>query len=416
MKDNIEKYLSEYAEQEVNQVKGLNENYDHVIVIPICYESYESINTIFSKIDKSISVLVILVVNSPKNLKHKKYFDANNRFINRLEVESISCNTISTNCKLLRYIDKFDIYLVNKNSVGQQIDEKQGVGLARKIGCDIALKLYQKGNIKLPWIYSTDADVMLPRNYFSQVHQLKNDHSAIVLDFEHVCVNESMKKMQYLYDLKLRYYHAGIVYAGSQYDYIPLGSTLIANMYYYAQVRGFPKKNAGEDFYLLNKLAKIKPILYLKNVPKLKITSRFSNRVPFGTGPALTKIKELDNINDYLFYNPQCFELLRKWIEFLNNMWRDDQLIFDQPESKELTSLFHWFNCHVVFDKSKKQITSKDRWQQFVYQWFDAFKTLKAVHYFDRNLTRVNNKELLKSRVFAKVTNHSLQEFIERND
>jgi len=97
-------------------------------------------------------------------------------------------------------------------------------------------------------------------------------------------------------------------------------------------------------------------------------------------------------------------------------MWCDDQLIIDQPESNELTSLFHWLNCKIVFDKSKKQITSKDRWQQFVYQWFDAFKTLKTVHYFDRNLTRVNNKELLKSRVFAKVMNHSLQEFIDRND
>jgi len=416
MKDHIEKYLSEYAEEEVNKVKGINENYDYVIVIPICYESYDCINAIFSKIDKSLSVLVILVVNSSRNLKHKKYFDTNNRFINRLVAESTSCNTISKNCKLLKNKNKFDTVLVDRNSVGQQIDKKQGVGLARKIGCDIALKFYQIGNINLPWIYSTDADVILPRHYFSQVDQFNHDYSAIVLDFEHVCENESMKKMQYLYDLKLRYYHAGIVYAGSQYDYIPLGSTLIANMYYYAQVRGFPKKNAGEDFYLLNKLAKIKPIAYLENGPKLKITSRFSDRVPFGTGPALTKISELENINEYLFYNPKCFELLKQWIEFLNNMWCDDQLIIDQPESNELTSLFHWLNCKIVFDKSKKQITSKDRWQQFVYQWFDAFKTLKTVHYFDRNLTRVNNKELLKSRVFAKVMNHSLQEFIDRND
>ena len=107
-------------------------------------------------------------------------------------------------------------------------------------------------------------------NYFELVHQFNSKYSAIVLDFEHISDDGLLNKLQYYYDFKIRYYHAGIVFAGSDYDYIPLGSTLIADMNCYAQVRGFPKKNAGEDFYLLNKLAKIKPVAYSNNTSKSK--------------------------------------------------------------------------------------------------------------------------------------------------
>ena len=60
-----------------------------------------------------------------------------------------------------------------------------------------------------------------------------------------------------LYELRLHHYVLGLEYAGSPYAYHTLGSCLAVKADAYAQVRGFPKRAGAEDFYLLNKLAKL---------------------------------------------------------------------------------------------------------------------------------------------------------------
>src|SRR5690606_17786041 len=92
-----------------------------------------------------------------------------------------------------------------------------------------------------------------------------------------------------LYEISLRSYEYGLAYAGSPYAFQTLGSTLALNPAAYAKVRGFPKRLAGEDFYILNKLIKIGPI-YLRNDRCLQIKDRPSQRVPFGTGTSVFKI------------------------------------------------------------------------------------------------------------------------------
>ena len=63
--------------------------------------------------------------------------------------------------------------------------------------------------------------------------------------------------MSRLYEYSLRYYVAGLTYAQSPYAFHTIGSTMAVNAEHYASVRGFPRREAGEDFYLLNKLAKV---------------------------------------------------------------------------------------------------------------------------------------------------------------
>lgn len=397
----LTQYLTHYAEHESKEVKPLISTYDYVIVIPLCNESPECLATIFSKIKDN--VLIIVVVNSP--IAKVSWQEVNSHLINNLNKTSNNQCALSRNCRLLQFDGFNDVLLVDKNTIDQQISSDDGVGLARKIGCDIALYFYCEGFIKSPWIFSTDGDVILPSHYFSESTLHCDSFSAVVLDFKHFSRDEKLNKLQSLYDFKLRYYHAGIVYAGSTYNYIPLGSTLIVNMDCYAQVRGFPKKNAGEDFYLLNKLAKIKPIKYRKDEIFIKIKSRFSDRVPFGTGPALININNLNHIDEYKYYHPQCFIDLKNWIKFLQSMWCGNTLKIEVPTDKNLQELYEFLNCQEVFEKSSAQITSKFRWEQFVQQWFDAFKTLKAVHFFDKKYSRLNYFQLLKTEAFGKVLN-----------
>ena len=286
----------------------------------------------------------MFVVNSPILAKSNWQYK-NNLFINKLKEISASSYQLSFNCDLLKFDGFNDVVLIDRNSEGQQINPDYGVGLARKIGCDMALWFYTQGMIKTPWIFSTDADVTLPKDYFTFVLSKSSKYSAIALDFKHMSNDPKLTQYQYYYDFKIRYYHAGICYAGSAYDYIPLGSCLIVDFESYAQVRGFPKKNAGEDFYLLNKLGKIKPVEFDQNNPVMLIRSRFSDRVPFGTGPALIKIKKLNDITDYQYYHPDCFIQLRNWMVYLKSLWYEGALHIEVPKDSESLALFDYFNC-----------------------------------------------------------------------
>ena len=55
-----------------------------------------------------------------------------------------------------------DVLVIDRVSTSRRLPPNQGVGLARKIGADISLELYQHGSIAEPWLYSTDADAKLP--------------------------------------------------------------------------------------------------------------------------------------------------------------------------------------------------------------------------------------------------------------
>jgi hypothetical protein len=406
----IKKYLSGYAEPESQDLGQITRHYKYVLVIPICNEQADCLQQIFSLIQEA-NVLIVAVLNSP--IGNQQWQKTNALFVTGLMDKYTAKKQLSRDSTLLSFDGFNDVILVDKNN---KIPKKLGVGLARKIGADIALQLYQQGNITWPWIFSTDADVVLPCDYFLVITKTQQQNSALVLDFNHVSEDTELIELQMAYDIKLRYYHAGIIYAGSSYDYIPLGSTLIINMLCYAQVRGFPKKNAGEDFYLLNKLAKIKPVSYHQDDCVIAISVRISDRVPFGTGPALAQIQALENPQQYTYYHPQCFIYLRQWLLYLNAMWADDRLNIKPPTDPKLLALYQQLNCQHVFKKSLAQITSATRWQQFVHQWFDAFKTLKSVHFFDGLYPRLTYRQLSNNESFAKVSNLKLDKLLNQYD
>ena len=63
----------------------------------------------------------------------------------------------------LRSESSYDLMVVDRASPGRELPADQGVGLARKIGCDIALGVWAVKALRRAWIHSTDADVSSPR-------------------------------------------------------------------------------------------------------------------------------------------------------------------------------------------------------------------------------------------------------------
>ena len=127
-----------------------------------------------------------------------------------------------------------------------------------------------------------------PRDYFEQTEPIEPAGvGAAIYFYDHRFEDDpALAEAARLYEISLRYYVLGLAWAGSPYAYQSMGSCLAIPAGAYAAVRGFPKKNAAEDFYVLDKLAKVGSIVRLAGTP-LILEGRPSDRVPFGTGRAL---------------------------------------------------------------------------------------------------------------------------------
>lgn len=297
---------------------------------------------------------------------------------------------------LIQWKNNSALLLLDRFSPERQIPPKEGVGLARKIAADIISQLIANNFIANPWIYSSDADCQWPENYFEKpesLHQAQQsglrresekDNIAAHFAFEHApctdsnipeATRQNISKATHLYEKSLHYYRDGLSWAGSPYNFYTIGSCLAFDYQAYCEVRGFPCRAAGEDFYLLNKLAKLGSICQL-DTQSIVIESRLSQRAPFGTGPAVGDILEKQlNHDNYLSYHPQCFADLK---ELLNN---SHDVIIHQRGSDNTLFALHALGLEKFLRHLKQQNSKPEQFTREFHTWFDAFRTLKFIHY-----------------------------------
>ena len=192
-----------------------------------------------------------------------------------------------------------------------------------------------------------------------------------------------------LYELCIHHYVLGLEHAASPYAYHSLGSCIAIRGDCYAQVRGFPRRSGGEDFYLLNKAAKTGAIARLEG-QCIELQSRASERVPFGTGPAVNKIMAGGAFaRQRLFYHPHTFEALRIWLlamPLLSTMplAKLPQALTDLslPPPLALASYNALVNLGLknALIHCRRQGKSEAQFSRQFHQWFDGFRTLKFIH------------------------------------
>jgi len=181
----------------------------------------------------------------------------------------------------------------------------------------------------------------------------------------------------------MQQYVDGLHSAGSPYAFQTIGSAIAVSAKHYAEVRGFPKRSGGEDFYLLNKLAKTGQIRNLKG-PTIKIEARQSDRVPFGTGPAINKLLNENTINEAkIFYHPQVFVELNTWLKALTNS--QNTALKDLPLSIDSLEALQAIGTDNAIDAARKISASPQAFNKHMNIWFDGFKTLKFIHYLRDN-------------------------------
>ncbi len=397
-------YFSRYAESEVDvliQYESLLPDkfwVDNVLVVPAYQETSAFIERFLDSTLSKTPVLLVVVINEP-------FVEPITQFLNETSTEAIvnrserifsqsdnsqqalhdyaiSCGSVHwqyENLTLVK-VEYSQAWLLVIDRFTQAIDKEQGVGLARKIGADLSAYLISINRVNQQWIFSSDADAYLPDDYFSALSSRNKKTVVCCFNFMHSSDDESVHQANFLYETALRYYVAGLQYANSPYAFFTIGSTLAFKAEVYVQARGFPKRSAGEDFYLLNKLAKLGNVEFIEEVI-IKLEARTSDRVPFGTGPAVQKILDLQKSKqDYCYYHPELFILLKSTLYSFSNLWhyRTDLSSW----FKQLPTIVRPALTEIGFETfvDKQKNNSEKQFDKQLVVWFDAFKTLKFIH------------------------------------
>jgi len=170
----------------------------------------------------------------------------------------------------------------------------------------------------------------------------------------------------------------------SPYAFHTLGSATAVAAGAYAAVRGYPKRDAAEDFYLLNKLAKIGTVLR-SGGPPVRIQSRASDRTPFGTG---RRVAEAVASGEHDFYSPKVFEALRPLLGAfasfaehgaVERLYADIDVLTPCVRDAVL-ALFAHLDARSEFEAASREVRVPAARRRRVHSWFDAFRTLKLVH------------------------------------
>lgn len=379
-----QRYLQRHIETGLPDSPARNEPWHNVLVIPAYKETTSLLENLAKLPADRGATLVILVLNRPESNS-----DGNANKLLRDAVSKLAPGSPATP-GLHRLHAKADLYLHDLEQLAGPTPVAQGVGLARKTGCDLAFKWMSEGVICGRWICSSDADALLPPDYFSRLETCSPSTVAATYPFWHTPgPDAACNRATALYELRLHHYVLGLEYAASPYAMHSLGSCLAVSHDGYAMVRGFPKRAGAEDFYLLGKLAKIGPITRLRG-RCIALQSRYSNRVPFGTGPAVANISAAAEPAELaLFYHPASFEALRALLRAAPALQQTPtenlpQLLEQQGLDRKLADACHnglaSMGLAAALGHCRRQGKTPEQFMRQFHQWFDAFRSLKFIH------------------------------------
>ena len=154
----VDKYLSNYAILPVGlpEIQG---DWEHVLVVPCFDESADFLDRLAAT-QEDISLLLVLVINRPERAD-----TGCNRLIREYLARHLT-QPVTTGCHLHQLGDELTVLSIDLDSLEGPTPAAEGVGRARRVGCDTALALMQRGIIKSRWIYSGDADAQWPAGFF----------------------------------------------------------------------------------------------------------------------------------------------------------------------------------------------------------------------------------------------------------
>ncbi len=344
--------------------------FQNIVIIPAYAESEHIGYTLDSlsqcEVDSFDDIMVVVVVNNETD-SPPHIIDNNQQTLSNLNKRN----------------DPFFVAVIDASLEGMSIPKKHaGVGMARKIGMDLALEFANPETL----LYCLDADSLVSPTYFSEVqsHFKLNDSVAAVVGFSHIKnKNPDLEKAIRQYELFLRNTAMKLKDAGSPFGYVAMGSTIICRAHAYASIGGMPRRKATEDFYFLQEFAKFRGVTEIEAI-LVYPSSRESERVYLGTGFRMSQAKKGEDLGE-LAYPNEAFKILKEWLTIASSGYSED-INKILTTVQKLNPLLHDYlleeNINVIWNSLRESSPSEAHFQKQFHRWFDALKTHRLLNQY----------------------------------
>lgn len=220
------------------------------------------------------------------------------------------CENNSRSISFLKELNRNNLHIIDHSSRGRGWGKKSfGVGQARKVLMDTINRHANDNDI----IVSLDADTTIGPGYLQSISKLFSRYpTAVALSnpyYHRLSGEETLDRAMLRYEIYMRHYAVNMWRINSPYSFTALGSAIALPVWAYRKVGGITAKKSGEDFYFLQKLRKAGWICNHNN-EKVYPGTRYSDRVFFGTGPALIKGSQ-GNWESYPVYDYRLFDKVK---------------------------------------------------------------------------------------------------------
>lgn len=303
---------------------------------------------------------------------------------------SICENNIKTLELLQSYQKQLSISIIDRCSKGKGWKGKEiGVGYARKTIMDYISKKAANEDI----IISMDADTLIESDYVESIIQnfSKNpDAMAISVPYYHpLSGNTDADKSMLRYEIYMRNYAINMLHIDSPFAYTALGSAIAYKQWAYQKIGGMSPVKSGEDFYFLQQIRKVGKLI-IWNDSMVKPAARFSDRVFFGTGPAMIKGNE-GNWESYPIYHASLFEHILDFYRNIDTLYQKDVSLVFINYLKEL------FKNQDFLEPLRKNFKNVEQFKKAVHTKVDGLRILqfmkakqKELNYDDLNSLKEN--------------------------
>ena len=312
--------------------------------------------------------------------------------------------TISDNEKSLEYllsVDAFPVTIIDHALPGKGWSLKNGgVGWARKMAMDAIAKIARPEDI----IVSIDADTYYPPNYLSEIKKIFNQDTKAVglsIPYYHELVGNDTDKLILRYELYMRHYALNMLLIKNPYAFTAMGSAMAFPVWAYQKVGGITPVKSGEDFYFIQKLVKTGRLMNWCETVAYP-SPRFSNRVLFGTGPALIKGNTGD-WTSYPIYHPELF------IAVATTFSNFGQLYIKDMETPMDEFLFSCFKVNDLWQPLRKNYRSMENFVRACINKVDGLRILQFLRQQQQLL------EVSDAQVFAQTYQHDLSLILSEN-
>ncbi len=363
-------YLNRYAYPPLALLSPTDANTGVIIVIPVFNEKHTitALNSLLTSDLPDVNTEVLIIINQPIDCD-ALVADQNNETL--IEIQNwIKHNT---KARIQFYVTKID--LPKKHA---------GVGLARKAGMDEAVRRFEEIDNDKGVILCYDADCTCPSNYIKELYfafeskQLK----GASINFQHLLDGLSPTEQDGIiqYELHLRYYVNGLRKAGYPYAFHTIGSSMAVRTDVYKKAGGMNRRKAGEDFHFLHKVI---PFGSFDEITTTTVypSARKSDRVPFGTGKAMSEWIQKGEKKLYS-YHPQIFKEIAQLLKLVPSLYANENLkkeIDNLPEGVQAYLIKE--NFEIAFEDIQRQSNNLPTFMHRWYNWLNGLKVLHLVHF-----------------------------------